>query len=374
MIRVNKLFHKRTNWSIVFIPMVLTGIGILSIASSTAGSSFDNSVFKQVAWLGISLVAMFSVSLIPTELLRRWSNWFVIIAWVACFLPKIPGFALPNAPGGAMRWVRLGPLTFQPSELLFTAVVLKASDMFTKKNNYSRLVKLFVAGILIISVAVPLLLQPDMGSTVVASACIMGVFVESVDIVLPVIIGGALSFPVIIAMISMAGYRKARLAAFLDPWKDPQGKGFQIIQGLIAFSNGGLLGQGLGYGFQKLNYLPAAYTDYIFAAIAEELGFVGAALVLLLFLAWFLQLFRAYLRLHTKDKFRATLIWGITFSVFLSLMINLAGVTKFIPLTGIAVPFITYGGTSLVSTWMKVGILLRLESDSWKVKENEQGN
>ncbi|MDO4218718.1 MAG: FtsW/RodA/SpoVE family cell cycle protein [Synergistaceae bacterium] len=372
MVQLNQLFHKRTNWSIVFIPMVLTGIGILSIASSTAGSSFDNSVFKQAAWLGISLLAMFSVSLIPTELLRKWSNWIVLIAWFTCFLPKIPGFSLPNAPGGAMRWVRLGPLTFQPSELLFTAVVLKASDMFTKKNHYSRFVKLCVAGVLILVVAFPLLLQPDMGSTVVASACIMGVFVESVDIVLPLILGGTLSIPIIIGMISMAGYRKARLAAFLDPWKDPQGKGFQIIQGLIAFANGGLLGQGLGYGFQKLNYLPAAYTDYIFAAIAEELGFIGAAFVLLLFLMWFLQLFRAYLRVHIKDKFRGTLIWGIAFSVLFSLLINLAGVTKFIPLTGIAVPFITYGGTSLVSTWMKVGILLRLESDSWQVKQNEQ--
>ena len=121
-----------------------------------------------------------------------------------------------------------------------------------------------------------------------------------------------------------------------------------------------------------LNYLPAAYTDYIFAAIAEELGFVGAAFVLVLFGVWFAQLFRAYLRVHKKDKFRATLIWGITFSVLLSLLINLAGVTKFIPLTGIAVPFITYGGTSLVSTWMKVGVLLRLESDSWLVKQSEQ--
>lgn len=352
--------------------MVLTGIGILSIASSTAGSSFDNSVLKQTVWLGISLIAMFSVSLIPTELFRKWSNWIVLIAWFACFLPKIPGFALPNAPGGAMRWVRVGPLTFQPSEFLFTAIVLKASDMFTKKNNYSRLVKLFVAGILIIFIAVPLLLQPDMGSTVIASFCIMGVFVESVDIVLPFVIGSILAVPAVIAMISMAGYRKARFAAFLDPWKDPQGKGFQIIQGLIAFSNGGLLGQGLGYGFQKLNYLPAAYTDYIFAAIAEELGFIGAAFVLLLFLLWFLQLFYTYLRIHGSDKFRATLIWGIAFSVLLSLAINLAGVTKFIPLTGIAVPFITYGGTSLVSTWMKVGILLRLESDSWKVQRDEQ--
>ena len=372
MIKPRYKFNKRTNWFIVLLPMVLTGIGILSIASSTSGSAYDNSVIKQIAWLGISLVFMMGVAFIPTEFLRKWSKQIFIVTALACILPKVPGFRMANAPGGALRWVKLGPLAFQPSELLFTAATLKAADMFTKNIQGTSLQKFLVAIALVIGVAAPLIVQPDMGSTIIASACVMGVFMEAVDWFLPIVVGGTAFALAALIAIPIASYRMARLNAWLDPWADPQGKGFQIIQGLIAFSNGGLFGQGLGYGFQKLNYLPAAYTDYIFAAIAEELGFLGAAAVLIIFMAWFWQLFSLYRRVDVRDRFRASLTWGLALSVFLSLTINIAGVTKMIPLTGIAVPFITYGGTSLVSTWIKVGILLRIESDSWEAKENEE--
>ena len=365
-------FNKRTNWFIVFLPMILTGIGILSIASSTSGSAYDNSVVKQIAWLGISLFFMIIVAGIPTESLRKWSWWLFFITFLACFLPKVPGFRMASAPGGALRWVKVGPLAFQPSELLFTTATLKAADMFTRNLQGTRLQKFLIAIVFVFFVAAPLISQPDMGSSVIASACVMGVFMEAVDWVFPFYIGGGLMCIAAIIAITLASYRMARFYAYLDPWADPQGKGFQIIQGLIAFSNGGLFGQGLGYGFQKLNYLPAAYTDYIFAAIAEELGFIGAATVLIIFMIWFRQLFRLYQRVDVKDRFRASFTWGLALSVFLPLFVNIAGVTKMIPLTGIAVPFITYGGTSLVSTWIKVGILLRIESDSWETKENEE--
>ena len=166
-------------------------------------------------------------------------------------------------------------------------------------------------------------------------------------------------------------YRMRRLLAWLDPWRDPLNKGFQAIQGLIAFANGGLWGSGLGHGFQKLNYLPAAYTDFIYAAVGEELGFAGTLCILALFAFWLMQTRDSYFR--SEDSFKATLIWGISLTILLPLVINVAGVTKMIPLTGMPLPFVSYGGTSLVTMWARVGLLLRLEKDSWLGGEEFDG-
>jgi cell division protein FtsW len=152
-----------------------------------------------------------------------------------------------------------------------------------------------------------------------------------------------------------AGYRIGRIAAFLDPWKVSESAGYQIIQGFIAFANGGAWGVGLGKGIQKLNYLPAAHTDYIFPAIGEELGLVGTLSVIALIGCWFLMLMNLYRR--QEDTFRATLVWGMTMSVALPLFINLGGVMNLMPLTGIPFPFLSSGGSSLVLTWMKIGVL-----------------
>ena len=177
---------------------------------------------------------------------------------------------------------------------------------------------------------------------------------------------GGIIFPL---LIWLEPYRMRRVFAFLDPWEDPLNRGFQAIQGLIAFANGGAWGAGLGHGFQKLNYLPAAYTDFIFAAIGEELGFVGTACVLALFGFWMLQARATYFR--TRDDFKASLTWGISLTILLPLVINVAGVTKMIPLTGMALPFISYGGTSLVTMWARVGLILRLEKDSYLEDEDD---
>jgi cell division protein FtsW len=158
-------------------------------------------------------------------------------------------------------------------------------------------------------------------------------------------------------------YRMRRVSAFLDPWSDPLDKGFQAIQGLIAFSNGGFWGAGLGHGFQKLNYLPAAYTDFIYAAIGEELGLMGTLGVIGLFAFWVSQTKMIYYRV--PDGFKTSLTWGVTLTVVIPLVINVAGVTKLIPLTGMPLPFISYGGTSLLTMWSRIGIMLRLEKESY---------
>jgi cell division protein FtsW len=163
------------------------------------------------------------------------------------------------------------------------------------------------------------------------------------------------------AMVYMKPYRLSRLLAFLNPWDDPMGSGFQIIQGLVAFSNGGVLGVGIGKGLQKMNYLPAAHTDYIFPAIGEEFGLMGTLIIVLSYAVWAWKSYRLYRR--SAEEYTSLLVWGITASILFPMFVNLGGVMKLMPLTGIPLPFISAGGSSLVFMWIRVGILLRLSRE-----------
>jgi cell division protein FtsW len=208
--------------------------------------------------------------------------------------------------------------------------------------------------------ALPLFLQPNMGGIILVFAICVSMHVVAKGWKYP--LAGAMFLSLaFIAMIYMEPYRMRRLGAFLDPWDDPLDKGFQIIQGLVAFSNGSILGVGVGKGLQKLNYLPAAHTDYIFPAIGEEFGLVGTLLVLSLYAYWTFKCYLLYRR--SDDLYISLLIWGMTVSILFPMFVNLGGVMKLMPLTGIPLPFLSSGGTALVFTWVKVGILMRVGKD-----------
>jgi cell division protein FtsW len=162
-----------------------------------------------------------------------------------------------------------------------------------------------------------------------------------------------------------------RLVAFLDPWENPLKEGFQIIQGLVAFSNGGVLGMGVGKGLQKLNYLPAAQTDYIFPVIGEEFGLLGTLTVIFLYVLWTLKSYRLY-RL-SRDPYTSLLLWGMTASVLFPMFINLGGVMKLMPLSGIPLPFVSAGGTALVFMWVRVGFLLRIGKEIFLTNLSSEG-
>ncbi|MEG1603096.1 MAG: putative peptidoglycan glycosyltransferase FtsW [Cloacibacillus sp.] len=350
------------------IPLILSGIGILMITSTTSPTSFlyTGTPFqmgiKQTQWLFIAMCGMCVIYSIPVRIWYRFSAPLLILMWVLAWLPLVPGIG--EAIGGARRWIKLPGLgvSLQPGELLCLAVALHLAKLFARDGDRDPL-KSFVKTIVIITLAVlPLLAQPDLGTTILVFTVSMGMYVERIGWRYPLIAGGVLGGVVFPLLILIEPYRMRRVAAFLDPWQDPLDKGFQAIQGLIAFSNGGVWGSGLGHGFQKLNYLPAAYTDFIYAAVGEELGLIGTLCIILLFGFWLLQTRASYFR--TQDPFRASLIWGISLTVLLPLVINVAGVTKMIPLTGMPLPFISYGGTSLVTMWSRVGLMLRLEKDS----------
>lgn len=313
---------------------------------------------RQLKWLSIAITTMLVMSVIPIKAWYKLSMPLFILSWFASWLPLFPGIG--SDVGGANRWIQLPGISIQPGELLCLSVAMIMAKFLSRDGKSAKnafFITIFIVGFS----CMPLFFQPDFGTMVLIFLLSMGMFVERYGWRWPVLAGGAMSLALLPALVFGEAYRMRRISAFLNPWGDPLGKGYQAIQGLIAFANGGLMGTGLGHGFQKMNYLPAAYTDFIYAAIGEELGLIGTLGVLGLFAFWILQTKKLYS--VSGDPFRALLTWGVTLTVFIPLFINVAGVTKIIPLTGMPLPFISYGGTSLLTMWARVGILVKLDKE-----------
>jgi cell division protein FtsW len=368
----NKAGKLRINPFIWIIPLILSGIGILMITSTTSPNSFiyTGTPFqmgiKQLQWLFIAIFAMFVVYSVPLRIWYRLSAPILIMAWIMSWGPLIPGVGV--AIGGARRWIHIPgvAVSIQPGEILCLAIALHLAKLLSREQKDPA--KTFVTTITLVGLAaLPLLMQPDLGTTILIFTVAMGMYVERIGWRWPLIAGGCIGGVALPMLILFEPYRMRRVAAFLDPWTDPLDTGFQAIQGLIAFANGGFWGTGLGHGFQKLNYLPAAYTDFIYAAIGEELGLVGTLGVLALFAFWIAQTRMIYYRV--PDGFKSSLTWGVTLTIIIPLAINVAGVTKLLPLTGMPLPFVSYGGTSLLTMWSRIGIMLRLEKESYTEEE-----
>jgi cell division protein FtsW len=216
--------------------------------------------------------------------------------------------------------------------------------------------------------ALPLLIQPNMSGVVFVSVVCVSMHVVSKGWKYP-LRGGFLLALFFAAMVVTRGYRWLRFLSFLDPWENPQGGGYQIIQGLVAFSNGGLAGVGIGKGLQKLNYLPAAHTDYIFPVIGEEFGLIGTLAVVASYAVWTWKAHSLYSR--NRDPYLANLLWGMAISILFPMFVNLGGVMRLIPLTGIPLPFVSSGGSALVFMWVRVGILMRAGKETFL--QNESG-
>jgi len=218
------------------------------------------------------------------------------------------------------------------------------------------LIPLAVTGVMVALI----LLQPDFGTTVIIAVITFMMIYLAGGRLVHLAGVAALFFPVAAWLLVHKSYRLARLMAFLDPWKDPRRSGFQIIQSLISFGSGGATGVGIGDGMQKLFYLPEPHTDFILAVIAEESGFIGVALILFLYIVLIVRGFQ--ISLKAPDLFGNLLAAGLTMMIALEAFINIAGVMGLIPLKGLALPFLSYGGTSLLMSLISVGILLNISS------------
>jgi cell division protein FtsW len=346
------------------IPLILSGIGILMVTTTTSNLIYDVSGspftmgIRQTRSLGVGFAMMLVAFCIPARFWEKIAGLLWGVSIIMLIATLIPGVG--SAAGGSSRWLRIGGISVQPSEIMILAAVLESGKIFKKHAGDRK--KCFIATLVLVVVsAIPLLLQPDFGSTIFLALVCMGMFTERFGWKLPAMLGAIGTAPLIV-LVTLEPYRMRRIYAFIDPYSDPLDSGFQTIQGLIAFANGGVWGSGLGRGFQKLQYLPAAYTDFIYAALGEELGLFGTLGVLLLVAFWLLRC-RVFYR-RAEEGYVKSVAWGMTLTIVLPLFINIGGVTNMMPLTGMPLPFISYGGSALVMAWMRIGLLLRLQKDS----------
>ncbi|GHV38300.1 cell cycle protein [Synergistales bacterium] len=363
----------RSNSSLWIIPLILNCFGILMIASLTSqgGSGITSPYglpFKQLLFFILGFVSMLTICVIPLAYFRRMSGFFWVCAMLLVGATLIPGLGVKV--GGARRWLNLGFIQFQPLEILTLAVTIHlAKRLGSSKLNGEKCFLKVTLLIWLFSVLF-LFFQPNFGGIILLTGICMSMHVVNRGWKYP--LRAAIFLLLFFAlMIYTENYRMWRLWAFLNPWDDPMKKGFQIIQGLVAFNNGGVLGMGLGKGLQKLNYLPAAHTDYIFPVIGEEFGLVGTFLVLALYSFWAWKCYQLYRR--SRDPSRTALIWGMTVSILFPLFINLGGVMKLLPLSGIPLPFVSAGGTALVFMWVRVGFLLRIGKELTDVAARHEG-
>jgi cell division protein FtsW len=311
---------------------------------------------RQTSFLTLAVVLGLAISRVPPTVLRSFAYPALALVLVLLALVLVPGIGLMR--GGARRWLPLGPIAFEPSELLKPALVLYLAHSLARKGDKLSSFGFGVLPHLLVALVpmVLLLLEPDFGATAVV-ALLTGamLFVAGARPSHLLTLGagaGAVGF----ALVYSSDYRWKRVMGFLDPWDDPLGKGFQLVQSFLAFGSGGVTGVGLGHGRQKLFYLPEGHTDFIFALIGEEMGFLGGSLVLLGFAIVALRGFRLATRAH--DAFTSHLAFGLTFVIVVQAALNMAVVTGCLPTKGMPLPLLSYGGSSLVTTVGMIAVLL----------------
>ncbi|HPU01355.1 MAG: putative lipid II flippase FtsW [Firmicutes bacterium] len=352
------------DYALILVIFLLLGIGLVMVFSASyiiAEESYGDPYYflrRQVLWVLLGLAAMYLVSRVNYWKLRRLSLFLLLLSF---FLLGLVYTGLGTDLGtGARRWLDFGAFTFQPAELSKLALVLFAAAFMSSRSIRmerfwsSSFVPLLLAGLsfaLVVS-------QPDLGSALILLAG-TGVIVLLAGMPFKQVLGLALiSVPALVAVTIKKPYRLQRLLSFADPWADPTGSGYHIIQSLYALGPGHLFGVGLGRSRQKLYYLPFPHNDFIFAVIGEELGFVGATAVLLLF---FVLVWRGLkIALTAPDTFGCLLAAGITATLALQVIINVGMVTGTLPVTGINLPLISAGGSSVFFNLLSLGILLNI--------------
>jgi cell division protein FtsW len=357
---------------IVTLALCLLGaVMIFSASAVTAEHEYGHSyifLLRQAAWLGIGLAGMLVLMRTDYRRLREPAVVYAVLCAVGLML--VGAFFLDKSHA-THRWIRFGPIGIKPSELAKLAVILylawfldlkrrSAASMEFRKEDFLHNI-LPAIGPILVCVAL-ILAQPDLGTSVdivLIAAAVLYVAGLSWKWIA---VGAAASVPALYLLITQVAYRQARMMAFLNPDSDPQGAGFQLLQSLIAVGSGGFTGVGLMESKQKLFYLPEAHTDFIYAVICEELGFIGALVVITLFVIYGWRGLRA--AYSAPDNFGRLLALGITAMVMFQTLINFAVVLGMVPTKGIPLPFISYGGSSLLVMLLATGVLLNISQQA----------
>lgn len=352
------------DYSILTTVLTILVLGLFMVFSASyyeAAQDYGDPYYflkRQVVWAAIGLAAMFFLSNLEYWKLGRWAKPIMFVSIVLLVLVVIP--EVGHATRGSRRWLGFGPLQFQPSEAVKLSMVIFLAWFFAQdKARARRLIRGIVPFLGIIGLVGGLImLQPDLGTTVaVAGTGFLMLFIAGAP--LGTLFGlGLAALPGVGALIFSEAYRRQRFLSFLNPWKDPQDTGYHIIQGLYALGSGGLFGVGFTQSRQKYFYLPERHTDFIFAIVGEELGFIGAITLLVFFALFAWRGFRV--ALTAPDTLSSLLAAGVTSMVVLQVIINVGVVTSTLPITGITLPLVSFGGSSLVFTLAGIGILLNV--------------
>lgn len=363
--------------------MMLTVIGVVMVFSASYATALYDSktahndptyyFVKQAAFAVAGILAMYVVTKINYQSFR-WMSVFVLAAAYVCLLLVFTPLGFGRATVGAQRWLKIGPINFQPSEIAKIGVILYFSARLCKRNTEKPrklnprsywsgplrvlqrigFLELIPYGVVLLTIAALMMLEPHMSGTILiilGGAAVL--FAAGIKARWFIVGLGGMG---LLFMVMMSGYQSDRIKIWLDPWSDPRGKGFQTIQSLLSIGSGGLLGVGLGKSRQKFDFLPEPENDYIFAIVCEELGLVGACIILFLFALLILRGF--WIAIHARDRFGALLVVGIMTLLAGQVFLNIGVVTNLIPPTGISLPFFSYGGTALMIQLAEMGMVL----------------
>ena len=354
---------------LVLVTLSLVAFGLVMVYSATSASAAIGAgnpmgfLERQGLYALAGLGLMIAASRFDYHRLRTLAPALVLTALGLC----LAVLAISPPVNGARRWIDLGPASFQPSELAKLALAVWLATYLARKPVPRTLGELWrPIGMLTGLFSLLLMLEPDLGTTIALVLMVTGTLVVAGVPIRVLAMAGALAGALGAAAIWIEPYRRARMLSFLDPWDDAQGTGFQTVQAMIGMGSGGLTGEGLGQGVQKIFYLPEAHTDMIFAIVGEELGLIGSTFVIAAFGLFAYAGFRVALR--CRDPFGKFLAAGLTSLVCGQAAVNLAAVLGIAPLTGIPLPFVSYGGSSLVVLLAGVGILLNIAVNDRVVK------
>ncbi|MFO8164464.1 MAG: putative lipid II flippase FtsW [Desulfatiglandales bacterium] len=358
-----KAYHKSDSVILIAV-LLLIGVGLIAIFSASsilAEQRYGDHYYylkKQGVFCLFGLLLMIVATHINYLFYRSFVYFFMGLSLLLLILLFVPGFGVKVA--GAQRWLRFGIISLQPSEAAkLCLAIFVAYSMSKNAENMGTFLHGLLPNVLMASIfMILILLQPDLGTALIIGMWVLILlFIGGVNLGQLMVLLGLLT-PIVFYLISHTAYRLHRWWAFLNPWEDPQGFGFQIIHSFLAFGSGGLFGVGLGNSKQKLFYLPEPHTDFILSIIAEEIGFIGVSVILILFT--FIIIKGMKIALHAQELFGTYLALGITCMLAVQVMVNMGVVMALLPTKGLTLPFISYGGSSLVVNLIGIGILMNI--------------
>jgi cell division protein FtsW len=339
------------------------GLAVLFSASfPSADAEFGDGLYyfkRQLIWVGIGLIGFNLIVRSPLRYILSMAHWFVIALLVFLFVTLIPGVG--TTVNGATRWISVGPGTLQPSELIKPFLVLQGARIFGQWNRLRNPVRLFWIGIFSL-VLLGILLQPNLSTT---ALCGITLWLIALAAGLPYShIGGTAigGFMLGFISISLREYQRRRVMSFLNPWSDPMNDGYQLVQSLLAVGSGGTWGAGFGLSQQKLFYLPIQFTDFIFAVFAEEFGFAGSVLMMVLIMAY--ATISVIVALKARNIVHQLIAMGAMILIVGQSLLNIGVATGMLPTTGLPFPFFSYGGSSMIASLVAAGLLIRVAREA----------